>query len=88
MSVLKSGLKRKAKRSLDRQLEYQRRKSRELKGREREVIAAMVEHSQVVRTKLEAVKPIPDDARVLEVGSGAGAWSSISEPRAASASIL
>lgn len=34
-------------------------------------MANMAEHSAEVRDKLEAVCPIPDSARVLEVGSGA-----------------
>ena len=63
--------KRRAKRALERQLEYQRRKADQMRGGEAEVMAAMVSHSASVRDKLAAVRPIPADAKVLEVGSGA-----------------
>jgi SAM-dependent methyltransferase len=65
------GLRRRARRALDRQLEYQRRKSLNIRGREQEVIDRMIRRSRAVREKLEQVQPIPADARVLEVGSGA-----------------
>ncbi len=71
MGLQTSGLKRRAERALDRQLEYQRRKSERLKGREQQLIAEMMAHSHEVRRKLEAIAPIKPDARVLEVGSGA-----------------
>ncbi len=71
MGLLNSGLQRRAERALDRQLEYQRQKAVRLKGREQDVIADMIDHSGEVRRKLEIVAPIPADARVLEVGSGA-----------------
>ena len=65
------GLQRRARRALERQLDYQRKKADALRGHETEVMAGMVEHSAAVRAKLAAVHPISDDARVLEVGSGA-----------------
>jgi len=65
------GLRRRARRALERQLDYQRRKAETVRGREAEIIAEMIEHSGAVRDKLAAVRPIPSDARVLEVGSGA-----------------
>jgi SAM-dependent methyltransferase len=68
---METGLQRRARRALERQLDYQRRKSAAIKGREAEVVAAMAEHSSRVRDKLAAVHPIPARARVLEVGSGA-----------------
>lgn len=71
MGLQTSGLKRRAERALDRQLDYQRRKAARVKGRERELIADMMAHSREVRDKLEAVAPIADDAPVLEVGCGA-----------------
>jgi SAM-dependent methyltransferase len=71
MGLLNSGLQRRAARALDRQLDYQRRKADRLEGREQHVIADMIDHSREVRQKLEALAPIPADARVLEVGSGA-----------------
>ena len=39
------GLRRRARRALERQLDYQRRKAETLRGREAEIIAAMIEHS-------------------------------------------
>jgi SAM-dependent methyltransferase len=66
-----SGIHRRARRALDRQLDYQRRKAASIEGHEQELIAKMTAHSLQVRQKLERVAPIPDKARVLEVGSGA-----------------
>ena len=60
-----------ARRALERQLEYQQKKSQHLKGREEEVIAAMQLSSRRVRELLETFQTISDDARVIEVGSGA-----------------
>lgn len=65
------GLQRRAKRALDRQLEYQRRKALKVRGREQDVIDSMIRRSRAVRDKLEQVQPVPAEARVLEVGSGA-----------------
>ncbi len=71
MGLRDSGLRRRAERALDRQLEYQRKKAARVQGREQDVIASMIAHSSAIRRKLEQVRPIPADARVLEVGSGA-----------------
>ena len=71
MGLQTSGLKRRAERALDRQLDYQRRKSERIRGHEPELIADMMAHSAEVRRKLETVAPIAGDARVLEVGCGA-----------------
>jgi SAM-dependent methyltransferase len=71
MGLQTSGLKRRAERALDRQLDYQRRKAERLKGREQKLIAEMMAHSAEVRCKLETIAPIAADARVLEVGCGA-----------------
>ena len=60
-----------AVRARERQLAYQQRKAEALRGHEDETMAWMAEHSHEVRSRLEAVAPIPADARVLEVGSGA-----------------
>jgi SAM-dependent methyltransferase len=60
-----------AARALERQLDYQNRKSKAARGREADIISAMEKSSQNVRRKLEAYQPIPSDARVIEVGSGA-----------------
>ena len=60
-----------AHRALERQLEYQQKKARHLPGHEAEVIAAMEQSSRRVRETLEQFGRIADDARVIEVGSGA-----------------
>jgi len=62
---------KRAQRALERQLAYQRAKSERLRGHEPEKVAAMVGHSRYVRARIEAIRPIPDAARVLEVGCGA-----------------
>jgi SAM-dependent methyltransferase len=61
---------RRAKRALERQLEFQRRKAEAVVGQEAAIISRIAVHSKAVRDKLEAVAPIGPDARVLEVGSG------------------
>jgi SAM-dependent methyltransferase len=71
MGLLEKGLRRRADRALDRQLLYQRQKAARIAGRERDVVAAMIAHSQEVRQKIERVRPILPEARVLEVGCGA-----------------
>lgn len=68
---METGLQRRARRALERQLEYQRHKAEAMSGHEAEVMASMAELSAGVRAKLETVQPISADARVLEVGSGA-----------------
>jgi SAM-dependent methyltransferase len=60
-----------AHRALERQLEYQQKKAQHLRGHEDEVIAAMQRSSRRVRETLEQFGSIADDARVIEVGSGA-----------------
>jgi SAM-dependent methyltransferase len=60
-----------AQRALERQLAYQQRKAEHLRGREDEVILAMTKSSRRVRDLLETFQPIPTNARVIEVGSGA-----------------
>lgn len=66
-----SSRKKLAGRALERQLEYQQKKAQHLKGHEEEVIAAMQRSSRRVRELLEKFQTIADDARVIEVGSGA-----------------
>jgi SAM-dependent methyltransferase len=63
--------KKLAQRALERQLQYQEKKAQHLKGREEEVILAMQRSSRRVRELLETYETIADDARVIEVGSGA-----------------
>lgn len=69
--LLDRGRRRDASRALARQLVHQERKSRAIRGREPEVVSRMTERWQVVHALLSAVRPLPADARVLEVGSGA-----------------
>ena len=71
VSMALSSLHKRAKRALDRQLEYQKRKARSVAGRELELVAAMQRASKRVRELLESFKPIDNKARVIEVGSGA-----------------
>jgi SAM-dependent methyltransferase len=66
-----TGLQRRARRALERQLDYQRKKADSLRGQEAEIMAGMAEYSASVRDKLAAIRPIPNAARVLEIGSGA-----------------
>jgi SAM-dependent methyltransferase len=63
--------KKLARRALERQLKYQEKKAEHLRGHEDEVIAAMQRSSQRVRELLETFQPITNEARVIEVGSGA-----------------
>lgn len=60
-----------AHRALERQLAYQQKKAKHLNGHEEEVILAMQRSSKRVRELLETFQSIADDARVIEVGSGA-----------------
>jgi SAM-dependent methyltransferase len=60
-----------ARRALERQLDYQEKKAQHLRGHEDEVIGAMQRSSRRVRELLEKFGSIDNDARVIEVGSGA-----------------
>src|SRR3954451_22526372 len=71
MSGRESTQRKRAQRALDRQLAYERLKAARLRGREEEVISAMMRSSRRVREILETYQPIKPDARVIEVGSGA-----------------
>lgn len=66
-----TALQRRARRALERQLDYQRAKSAKAVGHEQDYVEAMRARSARVREKLERVRPVAPDARVLEVGSGA-----------------
>jgi SAM-dependent methyltransferase len=55
----------------ERQLAYQEQKAHAVRGREAEYIRDMRANSAAVRTIVERVRPVPADARILEVGSGA-----------------
>ena len=63
--------RRRAARALNRQLKYQQEKARRIQGHESAVISSMQQTSKRVRDRLQQVRPITSDARVLEVGSGA-----------------
>lgn len=60
-----------AQRALERQLAYQQRKAEHARGHEDEIITAMKRSAQRVRDRVETFQPIKEDARVIEVGSGA-----------------
>jgi ubiquinone/menaquinone biosynthesis C-methylase UbiE len=62
---------RRGKRALERQLEYQEKKSKELVKNDDEFLLNIFARARAIRQKLEAIQPIPASARVLEVGSGA-----------------
>lgn len=62
---------RRAARATARQLAYQQHKANAIRGREEEVVRRRMAHSRAVRDRLERIRPIAPDARVLEVGSGA-----------------
>jgi len=64
-------VKKRAARALARQLAYQEQWSRRLPGREAEIMERMEKHSREVGAAIERVAAMPEDARVLEVGSGA-----------------
>lgn len=66
-----TGLERRSRRALERQLVYQQRKAEQLKGDEAETMVWMAARSRQARAKLAAVGDIPADASILEVGSGA-----------------
>jgi SAM-dependent methyltransferase len=70
MGVWQKGLQRRARRALQRQLDYQADKSRRFKGREPEMVAYMTRRAREARGRLEQAGPIAEDARVLEVGCG------------------
>ena len=62
---------RRAQRALERQLAYQQQKAQKVRGYEPQLISGMRQASAAVRAQLQHVRAIADDARVLEVGSGA-----------------
>lgn len=59
------------KRALERQLEYQEHKAESLGDETTGVLLNIIARARNVRQKLEAVKKFDDNARVIEVGSGA-----------------
>lgn len=71
MGYLSNGTSRRARRALERQLEYQQAKARRLTGNEAEWIRRMIDHSLKVRAKIGAFRCVEDSDSVLEVGCGA-----------------
>jgi SAM-dependent methyltransferase len=63
--------RRRAQRALERQLKYQQNKAVRIRGHESTVISSMKQMSERVRDRLQELRPVNADARVLEVGSGA-----------------
>lgn len=59
------------RRALERQLEYQEHKSTALRDAESEMVRTNFVRSQQVRRKIDTVRPLSPDDRILEVGSGA-----------------
>lgn len=68
---LKEKRRRRGLRALERQLEYQEKKARDLSGNEKEMLLNITFRAQAIRQKLEKIQPISKTASVLEVGSGA-----------------
>jgi SAM-dependent methyltransferase len=62
---------RRAARALERQLASQQTKANAIHGRQDEVARRRMAHALAVRERLERIRPLPRDVRVLEVGSGA-----------------
>ena len=60
-----------ARRARERQLAYMRRRAAMLAGREEQVMTNMATRSGSVRDRLSRHRPIADEDRVLEIGSGA-----------------
>jgi len=58
-------------RARERQLEYQTKKARGLTGSDDQLVLSNFARSQTVRRRLEAIRPLAQEDRVLEVGSGA-----------------
>lgn len=67
---LNAKLRQRANRALIRQLDYQQQKAAAIRGHERNLTIQMMQASVAVRDKLERIRPLAQDARVLEVGSG------------------
>ncbi|HUR99335.1 MAG TPA: class I SAM-dependent methyltransferase [Pyrinomonadaceae bacterium] len=59
------------RRALQRQLEYQEAKAAALQSDQHELVRSNFLRCRVVRQRLEKIQQISEDARVLEVGSGA-----------------
>lgn len=60
-----------ARRALERQLEYQEKKAASGVGADDDFVRGMFLRSQVIRKKLADIRPIAESDKILEVGSGA-----------------
>jgi len=63
--------RQRGQRALKRQLDYQEKKAESFRGKETQMSLSLIQHSQTVRKRLEKIRAISDETRVLEVGSGA-----------------
>lgn len=63
--------RQRGRRALERQLEYQEAKAEDLKGQEKEFVLGLMMRTRALRQRLENYRTITDDAKILEVGSGA-----------------
>jgi SAM-dependent methyltransferase len=63
--------RRRAARALQRQLASQQAKANAIRNRQDQVVRWRTAHAHAVRARLERLRAIAPDARVLEVGSGA-----------------
>ena len=62
---------RRAQRALDRQLAYIEAKADRLRGKAGPMTEDLTRRAQALRQRLDAIRPLGEDVRVLEVGSGA-----------------
>ena len=65
------GIKKRSRRAMERQLEYQQRKAALIRNQEASIIASMMARSRRLHERLERIQPLPIATRALEVGSGA-----------------
>lgn len=71
MGLWARGLTQRARRALERQLQYQQAKAAALAGQEHKLVESKLRRAADIRQRLETVRPIGEQARVLEVGCGA-----------------
>jgi len=63
--------RQRGRRALERQLEYQEEKAQLMKNNMRQIVPGIIQKGISIRQRLERIKPISAEARILEVGSGA-----------------
>lgn len=74
MSWRTRAYERRAERTIERQLDFMRRLSESFRGREDEKNARLKVRAERLREKITRYRPIGDDDRILEVGSGASGY--------------